>query len=177
MAVLASTAVRDASAQRRCDRCGSGNGHKICRLVRDTKEVEVTCWDSQCEDSCLPGPCKMGRRLSEKVRGCGADGCRDGGCASAGNGGSRGGGKWFVWRMTTPGCARIFTKKNLMKKTVTKEVCVYKWKIENLCSACNAECKPVEVPKDAAVPPPPDTDALILDPHAAPKPVHLSVAD
>jgi len=176
-------AARDAGAQGRCERCGCANGLKVCRLVCETKEIEVTCWGSQCEDFCLPGPGKMGCRTCEKACTCGpncADGCCE--CCDAerdgpGNGSCRGGGKWFVWRTTMPGCARIFTKKNLMKTTVTKEVCVYKWKIENLCGSCQAECQPAEVPKEAAVPAPPETDGLILGPEVAPEPIHLSLTD
>lgn len=178
--MLVSNAARDVSGQCRCDRCGRAGGHKICRLVCETKEVDVTCWDSECEDFCLPGPGKMGCRHHEKVctrGGSCADGCCDAGCDSVGSGNCGRGGKWFAWRVTIPGCARIFTKKNLMKKTVTKEVCVYRWKIENLCGSCQTECQPVEVPKEAAVPAPPATDAFILDPNVAPDPVQLSVTD
>jgi len=75
---------------------------------------------------------------------------------------------WFDW---CPGCANIFTKKKLLKKTVEKKVCGgYRWVVEELCRGCEAKCAaeaPVVDP-DVEVPEPPEVDARII----YGKPVH-----
>ena len=43
-----------------CHRCGCEGCQKVCRLVCDEKELEVNCWDSKCEEFCVPGHCKLG---------------------------------------------------------------------------------------------------------------------
>jgi len=45
--------------------------------------------------------------------------------------------KPFVWTEWIPSdCASIFTRKKLMKKTVTKSVPSYKWVVEDCCPSC-----------------------------------------
>ena len=65
-----------------CDQCGQ---HAPCcrvgRQVPDEREIPVTCFKSECEDFCLPGPCKMGCKHCETA-------CQDG-CAAKG--------KKFAW--------------------------------------------------------------------------------
>ena len=192
---LASLLARYATAGSGCcDRCGCDGGGKVCRLVCDEKEVEIDCWDSKCEDFCEPGPCRLGCKHCERVctncngKGCGdcgggcsdcsAKGC-DGGCGSGGSGwGLFSGGKKFAWRTTIPGCARIFTKKSLMKKTVTKKVKVYKWVLEDLCDGCGMKAKgdAPDVPADADVPPPPQVDAAFIYGKTTVQPVRLKTA-
>src|SRR5688500_7438152 len=51
-----------------CDHCGhAGACQKVCRLVCETKKVEVTCWGCKCEDFCVPGPSKPGCKHCETV--------------------------------------------------------------------------------------------------------------
>ncbi|MBL8850775.1 MAG: hypothetical protein JNG89_13930 [Planctomycetaceae bacterium] len=109
-----------------CDHCGGRSGvRKICRRVDEQKKVTITCWGCDEEDFCVPGCSTPGCEHSEDVCGC-SDGC----CRSL----------WvrpFVWTEWTPSdCASIFTRKKLMKRTVTKTVPSYKWVVEDLCSSC-----------------------------------------
>jgi hypothetical protein len=169
--------------------CGCGDGSKVCRLVCEEKEIEVTCYDSKCEDFCEPGPCKMGCKHCERVctdcNGKGCDGCATActDCSAKGcHGGCGGGfglfkgGKKICWRTTIPGCARIFTKKELLTKTVTKKVKVYKWVLEDLCDGCKVKAKDMApvVPADGAdVPPPPEVDAAFIYGKTKVQPVRL----
>ncbi len=161
-ALLILSAQRTDAGDGCCDRCGCGQCRKVCRLVCDEKELEVTCWDSKCEDFCLPGPCKLG--CKHRVPACAdcAASCANGNCASAcdGHGGSCSAGisayglgkKKFVWRDSIPGCARIFTKKILLKKVEKKKVRTYKWVLEDLCSNCQSRCDSVSVPPGTPIP-------------------------
>jgi len=97
--------------------------------VEDKKKVPVTCWGCEEEEFCLPGPSTPDCEHSEEV--CGPTGW----CCL-----------WnrpFVWTEWCPSdCAKMFTKKKLMKRTVTKTVPSYKWVVEDLCPACQrAESK------------------------------------
>jgi hypothetical protein len=70
--------------------------------------------------------------------------------------------KKFVWTDWTPGCAKIFSKKVLLQKKITKTVPSYKWVVEELCPTCEANCDCAEAPAGADVPPPPVADARLL---------------
>ncbi len=135
-----------------CGHCGLADGcQKVCRLVREDKKVQVTCWGCQSEDFCIPGPSQPGCKHCELV-------CDDSDakapCVQP---------KKFVWTEWIPGCgARLHTKQKLMKCTLTKTVPSYKWVVENLCDKCQSDCQQQAVPTGADVPPPPKVGARIL---------------
>jgi hypothetical protein len=62
---------------------------------------------------------------------------------------------WTEWNPSKR--AQIYTKKKLMKRTVTKTVPGYKWVVEDLCPACEAANPSVKPEPGAVVPPPPAT--------------------
>lgn len=131
-----------------CTRCGQVEGcHKTCRLVKETKKVQVTCWSCQNEDFCIP------YRSTRDCKNCDVV-CDDppdaqGICSTP---------KKFTWWDWIPGCgAHVHTKKKLMKRTVTKTIPSYKWVVEDLCDKCQ-----VVVDQEQA------TDAVAEEPHPAP---------
>ena len=137
------------SAGECCARCGCNRScDKVCRLVYEEKKVKVICWGAQCEDFCLPGPSKPGCKHCEEV--C-AD-CDDKEDDKAPHGAPT----KFVWRDWIPGsCAKVYTKKKLMQKIVTKKVPGYKWVVEDLCPECEAKTESVKPKAGEKVPPPP----------------------
>jgi hypothetical protein len=131
-----------------CDHCGgAGACQKVCRLVCETKKVEITCWGCKCEDFCVPGPSKPGCRHCETV----CDDCEAGSDPSAVHYQSR----KFVWTEWIPGCATIRTRKKLMKKTITKTIPSYKWVVEHLCPHCQLAAQSAAVPAGTEIPQPP----------------------
>ncbi len=132
-----------------CAHCGCGNGcQKVCRLVKEDKKITITCWGCKSEDFCAPGRSKPGCKHCETV--CDEDD-PDSPCVRP---------KEFSWTEWIPcGCGKVFTKKKLMKKTITKTVPGYKWVVEDLCAECEAACPMVTPAPGAIVPPPPVIDA------------------
>jgi hypothetical protein len=112
------------SAAGSCANCGCRTGcTKVCRRVEDKKKVTVTCWGCEEEEFCLPGPSTPECNHSEDV-------CGETGWCCLWN-------RPFVWTEWCPSdCAKMFTKKKLMKRTVIKTVPSYKWVVEDLCPAC-----------------------------------------
>lgn len=109
-----------------CADCGCRTGvTKVCRRVPEQKKVSVTCWGCKEDDFCIPGASTPNCEHCEDV--CRPnDGCCLHGCTRS-----------FVWTEWLPSnCAKIFTKKKLMKRTITKTVPSYKWVVEELCPAC-----------------------------------------
>lgn len=129
-----------------CAQCGCQQGcQKVCRLVSEDKKVTVTCWGCKEEDFCVPGRSTLSCRHCETV--CDNENKPDSPCTVPQ--------KW-VWNEWIPGgSATIFTKKKLMKKTVTKTVPSFKWVVEDLCPACEAQSPSAVVPPGIEVPPPP----------------------
>jgi hypothetical protein len=127
-----------------CKFCGrAGDCRKVSRCVPEEKKVEVVCWGSESVDFCVPGP-------SEQVcTHCEGDVC--GTCAPAGKGPSARP-RMFMWKEWVPGSARVYTKKKLMKKVVTRKVPGYKWVVEDLCADCEDGCRSPEVAPSAEVP-------------------------
>lgn len=159
-----------------CARCGCDAGccNAVCRLVKEERELKVTCWTSECKPVCLPCCSHRGCRHCEPACGGKGKGCGDKGSCQKGGGLCGIGGKKFVWFDYEPGCAKARCKKHLMKKTVTKTVPGYKWVVEDLCKGCEAKAKadaPVVEP-DAEVPAPPPVEARII----YGKPVHTMAA-
>ena len=114
-----------------CAVCGCrDNCRTVCRLVCEEKKLTATCWGSQAEEFCVPGPSHRGCQHREQLCPAGADG----------------GGWWlsfqqrsFVWNEWIPGCATIHTRHKLMKKTVTTTISSHKWIVETRCAKCASE--------------------------------------
>lgn len=128
-----------------CDHCGcSAPCQKVCRLVCETKKVEIVCWGCKSEDFCIPGPSKRGCKHCESVCENCAGGCDPNGVCHQP--------KKFVWYDWIPGCAKVQTRKKLMKKVITKEIPNYKWKVETLCGTCCASAQSVPLPAGTELP-------------------------
>jgi hypothetical protein len=159
------TLAANATTALGCDHCGgAGACQKVCRLVCETKKVEITCWGCKCEDFCVPGPSKPGCKHCETVCEDGAEGCDPNGVHYQP--------QKFVWTEWIPGCATIRTRKKLMKKTITKTIPSYKWVVEDLCPHCQLKAQSATVPAGTAIPQPPaalGTKLAILPVGFAPK--------
>jgi len=159
-ALAISMFVTERASAQGCHQCGCNQScQKVCRLVREEKKVEITCWGCKAEEFCIPGPSKRGCTHCETV----CDFCTNEHDANAPS--SRP--KAFVWTEWIPGCASIHTKKKLMKRTVTKTIPSYKWVVEDLCQQCESGLPPVSIEDESVIPPPPKVSAAtkILSPH------------
>ncbi len=137
-----------------CVRCGCSapRCRKVCRLVQEDRKITTTCWGMQCEDFCVAPPSTPDCKQCEMVCGKGPDDRKI--CTEP---------KRIVWTSWIPGCGPdIFTKRKLMKKTVTRTVPSFKWVVEDLCSACTAQMEPVTVPAGTPVPPAPKTEGAVV---------------
>jgi hypothetical protein len=133
-----------------CAHCGRSpiQCQKICRLKKEDRKITTTCWGMECEDFCVPGPSTPDCQQYEMVCAKGPEDKKI--CAQP---------KRLVWTSWIPGCdAEIFTKRKLMKKTVTKTVPSFKWVVEDACPQCIAAIEPVAVPKGVKIPPAPQID-------------------
>ncbi|MDZ4821659.1 MAG: hypothetical protein SGJ20_22090 [Planctomycetota bacterium] len=137
-----------------CAHCGCSEPcNKVCRLVKEEKKVKVICWGTKCEDFCVPGPSTPGCTHCEEV-------CTD--CDSCNDRAAHGAPTKFVWTDWIPGsCSKVYTKKKLMQKIVTKKVDSYKWVVEDLCPACDAQAVSVKPAEGAEVPAPPVANAKL----------------
>ena len=137
-----------------CQHCGcKAHCHKVCRLVCEEKKVEITCFGVKTEDFCVPGPSKRACKNHDHVCDFDHEHCnQDAVCT---------GPKKFVWTQWIPGCAKIHTKKKLMKRTVTKTIPSYKWVVEVLCGQCEHKLPPATVQTGTPVPPLPRLDASV----------------
>lgn len=110
-----------------CTRCGQeAQCQKVCRWVTENKKVTTTCWGFQTEEFCDPCPSDRGCEHEEYV--CNESQDSNAPCVQP---------KRFVWTEWLPtGARHIYTKKKLMKRTVTKTVPSHKWVVENCCSQC-----------------------------------------
>lgn len=117
-AVLTAAIILAASAAyavHYCEHCGCHrNCKKICRLECGKKKETKIEYSSECEDFCVPGP---SRKCGVKVE-CDSNGHRH---------------RTIIWQ---PTCAKVHTRKTLVKKEVTKEVPDYKWVVEEYCGVC-----------------------------------------
>jgi len=145
MTIVVSDAPR-ADAGGHCALCGcNAECNKACRVVYEEKKVEVVCWGSKCEEFCVPGCSKRGCKHCEMV----CDFCDETQDSDAPSSSP----KKFTWRDWVPGCARVYTKNKLMKKTIVKKVPAYKWVVEDLCSQCEAQSKSAQIPPGVQMPP------------------------
>lgn len=152
VAAITTIAGRVRAGNAFCAHCGEAeNCQKICRLVCENKKITTTCWGCATEDFCLPGPSTPNCRNCEMV--CGDNSDPKVPCAQP---------KKLVWTDWTPGnCGKVYTKKKLMKRTVTKSVPSFKWVVEDLCAQCENKVEPVQVPPGTAIPPVPAVDAKV----------------
>ncbi len=132
-----------------CVHCGCEcECRKICRLECTEKTLTTVCWTCQCEDFCLPGPSWPSCAHCDEV-------CDE--CSEPDR--PFGAPKLRYWREWIPSpWSKVYTKKRLMKKTVTKTTPSYKWVVEELCPDCEAGCEAVSVPEGAEIPPAPLLD-------------------
>ena len=135
----------------RCRLCsGSNNCSKVCRLVCEEKRITTTCWGTKCEDFCAPGPSCPDHEHCETV--CGNNGDPQAPCSEP---------KTLRWTHWTPGdCGTVYTKKKLMKRTITKKVPSYKWVVEDLCPACQQRCAQQSLPAGTELPPVPKLEGV-----------------
>ena len=118
--------------ERCCAQCGCHERvSKICRLVREEKKITATCWGVEEEAFCVNGPscegCIHCESICKKDKGDKADAKV---CSEP---------KTLTWTNWIPRAnASVFTKKKLMKKTVTKSVPSFRWVVEDLCDHCRA---------------------------------------
>ena len=134
-----------------CSHCGCSANRckKICRLVQEDRKITTTCWGMQCEDFCVPGPSTPDCKQCDTV--CHSE-AGDKVCSQP---------RRIVWTSWIPGCdQQIFTKRKLMKKTITKTVPSFKWVVEDLCPKCTASCERVSLPEGTPEPPRPAISGL-----------------
>jgi len=142
------------AADRCCAHCGcsASRCRKVCRLVREDKKITTTCWGMQCEEICVPQPSTPECKHCETV--CPKTPEDKNICAQP---------KKIVWTSWIPGCgADVFTKRKLMKKTVTKTVPSFKWVVEDACQQCISAIEPVTVPEGMAVPDAPEVEGAYV---------------
>ena len=147
---LPASAIAGHGGCRRCG-CPANRCRKTCRLVQVDRKITTTVWGMECEDFCVPGPstpdckqCEMVNSLSPGDKVCSQS-------------------RRIVWTSWIPGCGQeIYTKRKLMKKTVTKTVRSFKWVVEDLCSECTANCDRVSLPEGTPEPPRPAIAGLIF---------------
>lgn len=111
-----------------CAKCGCQcEPTRVCRVIEDERKVSVVCWGMEEEPVCVPGRSIRGCKNCEDV--CESDGCCLHGCP-----------RKLVWRDWLPGnCAKIYTHKKLMKKTVAKTVPAFEWVVADVCPQCAAK--------------------------------------
>jgi hypothetical protein len=137
-----------------CDHCGNQrHGHKVCRLICEVKEIEITCWGCKCEDICVPHHSQRNCKHCEQV--CG-DGEHCGQCGAIASHPKK-----FVWYDWTPDGASLKTRKRLMRKTVTRKVPTYRWVVEDSCLPCEPAAPAAAPMPDADAPSPPDVEARL----------------
>ena len=122
-----------------------------CRLVPEGKRVDVVCWGCKCEDFCVPGPSKPGCRHCDAV----CESCMASGDSTLPLAGT----KSFVWTEWLPSSARVYTKKKLLKRTVSANIPSYKWKVEQSSSPAEGECRSASMPPGTDVLPTSAADA------------------
>jgi hypothetical protein len=97
-----------------CHHCGcQRNCRKVCRLVCETTKEKKTEYSCECEDFCLPGPSK---KCGVKVE-----------CDCTGHH------RKIIWK---PTCAKVHTRKKLVREEKTKEVPTFKWEVDVYCCVC-----------------------------------------
>ena len=123
------------ASDRCCAHCGCHERvSKICRLVREERKITAICWGVEEEDFCVNGPSCAGCIHCETI--CKKDSAdkKDAQVCSES--------KALTWTNWLPSSkATIYTKKKLMKKSVTKSVPSIRWVVEDLCERCKVESR------------------------------------
>lgn len=91
---------------------------KVCRWVPEKKTIEIEKWDCECETICIPGRSKH----------CGESCTVDCHC------------KKHIVHHWSPSCAKPRTINKLKKIKEKKEVCTWKWVVEEVCDQCAGKC-------------------------------------
>ncbi len=131
-AALVGLLAKNALAGEGCCHCGGDCGvRKVCRIVPDKRKIEKTVFGCECSDMCIAGKACRGclnceEKCGESKGGC--DSCNHAPYAML---------KWFDWE---PSCGHVKTVKKLVKYTASKQVCGWKWKIEEVCDKCCPAC-------------------------------------
>jgi hypothetical protein len=144
LVVVAGFATTLTAGEHCCSCCGCAQQcRRVCRLVVEEKKIETVCWGSKCEFVCIPGPSCEGCEHCESV--CGT-------CESNDPTAPRAEPKRLLWKEWFPGSAKVYTRKKLLKKTVTTKVPSHKWVVEDLCAKCYESYKKTGSPGAAAEP-------------------------
>ena len=101
-----------------CEKCGrQENVQCVCRPIYTTKFIEITCWDSVCEDVCLPPRtrCKEGCPF-----------CKDTNNSPQGENGTTDAGK----------AMKIRSCNKLVRKTYLQPIPTVVWVVDHLCPSC-----------------------------------------
>jgi hypothetical protein len=104
-----------------CGKCGCReNVQCVCRPIQTTKYIEITCWDSVCEDICLPprSRCK--------------EGCNN--CIQSNN--SQAGNNISIANSTQG--VKIRSTNKLVRKTYLQPVPTVVWVVEYVCANCRS---------------------------------------
>ena len=155
----------------RCARCGRWRDcEAVCRLKKEPLTRKITCWTSETEPVCLPGPSRRACRHVEHVS-CDAADKHEADENDAGKCPSRHDKKivWFDWcipgedKDATGACHRVATRKKLMRKEIEvpiKGAYRYRWETLPLCKSCAAQ-PDAPTPAEPAdeVPPAPPVEA------------------
>lgn len=115
-AFVAPAAAGGKGACAHCDSCAATK--KVCRWVPEKKTIEVEKWDCECETICIPGRSQLCAK------------CRTYDCNC----------EKHVERIWSPTCAKARTIKKLKKVKEKKEVCTWKWVVEEVCDDCACKC-------------------------------------
>ena len=103
-----------------CSHCqGCAATKKVCRWVPEKKKITIDKWDCECETICIPG----------RSQHCGKDCTVD--CD----------GKKHTVHHWIPTCAKPRTINKLRKVKEEKEVCTWKWVVEEVCDHCAGKCE------------------------------------
>jgi len=89
---------------------------KVCVPRMTEKEIKKVCWDSKCEDFCVPGRSVW----------CGTVGKKDEcGCWTHG-----------LWK---PSCAEVRTRVVPVRKETKRKVPAVEWSVEERCACCRRQ--------------------------------------
>ncbi|HUT13351.1 MAG TPA: hypothetical protein VMY42_22880 [Thermoguttaceae bacterium] len=143
------------AAEHCCDQCGCKSGvRKICRPIVTTRRVEVTYWDSVCDEICLPKQVQCPDGGCGKCGRCGVgdDKCGEGGCGGVQGYNSCG-------ADPCAGCCKVRTRNRLLRKTEFREVPVVYWVVEYVCDGCGDQGmgvpEAIPLPAEISIPPAP----------------------
>lgn len=112
-----------------CALCGCEPCEKVCKLVREEKKVTVTCLGFKDEDFCVGGCSECVAQHCEMV--CEENCDPEKICSQPKRR------VWYEWEPKNP--PTIYTKRKLMRKTITKKIPTFKWVVVDLCEECRKQ--------------------------------------